>query len=98
MTVLRILGMLLVLASAPAFAQQVIGEPRLLDAFEDATPWRVVASNQVSGELRVVDGADGRALCLDYDFTGVSGYVGIQRDLPIEIGRAPCRGRVWPYV
>src|SRR3546814_11260578 len=82
MTVLRILGMLLVLASAPALAQQVIGEPRLLDGFEDATPWRVVTSNQVSGELRVADGADGKALCLDYDFNGVSGYVGVQRALP----------------
>src|SRR3546814_10979873 len=26
----------------------------------------------------------GKALCLDYDFNGVSGYVGIQRDLPIN--------------
>src|SRR3546814_14508485 len=76
--------MLILLSSAPALAQQVIGEPRLLDGFEDATPWRVVTSNQVSGELRVADGADGKALCLDYDFNGVSGYVGIQRDLPIN--------------
>src|SRR3546814_6086310 len=66
MTVGRILGMLILLSSAPALAQQVIGEPRLLDGFEDATPWRVVTSNQVSGELRVADGADGKALCLDY--------------------------------
>src|SRR3546814_13473031 len=84
MTVLKILGMLLVLASAPAFAQQVIGEPRLLDGFEDATSWRVVTSNEVSGKLRVIDGVEGRALCLDYDFNDVSGYVGIQRDLPID--------------
>src|SRR3546814_11235328 len=58
MTVGRILGMLILLSSAPALAQQVIGEPRLLDGFEDATPWRVVTSNQVSGELRVADGAE----------------------------------------
>ncbi|GAB3318485.1 discoidin domain-containing protein [Luteimonas notoginsengisoli] len=75
---------LALLAPATAFAQQLIGEPRLLDGFEDATPWRVVASNQVSGTLRVADGAQGRALCLDYDFNGVSGYAGIQRDLPID--------------
>src|SRR3546814_710048 len=80
-------GLLLSLAflvPASAFAQQVIGEPRLLDGFEDATPWRVVTSNQVSGELRMMEGVQGRALCLDYDFNDVSGYVGLQRDLPID--------------
>src|SRR3546814_12722324 len=76
--------MLLVLASAPAFAQQVIGEPRLRDGFEDATSWRVVTSNEVSGKLRVIDGVEGSALCMDYDFHDVSGYVGIQRGLPID--------------
>lgn len=60
------------------------GGIRLLDDFEDITHWRVVASNQVSGAIRAVDGARGRALCLDYDFNGVSGYVGIQRDLVLE--------------
>jgi len=56
-------------------------EPRLLDGFEDAAAWRVVASDQVSGSLRRVAGEQGQALCLDYDFNGVSGHVGIQRDL-----------------
>ena len=57
---------------------------RILDAFESAAPWRVVTSNQVSGKLRQVEGVDGKALCLDYDFNGVSGYVGLQRDLPLD--------------
>lgn len=52
----------------------------VLDAFDDATPWRVIASTQVSGSIRAEEGG----LCLDYDFNGVSGYVGIQRDLDIE--------------
>ncbi len=55
--------------------------PRLLDGFEDPAPWRVVASDQVSGSLRLAEGQQGQALCLDYDFNGVSGHVGIQRDL-----------------
>ncbi|MDH5821641.1 discoidin domain-containing protein [Luteimonas sp. RD2P54] len=61
-----------------------IGEARVLDGFEDASAWRVVTSNQVTGSTREVTGEDGGALCLDYDFNGVSGYVGIQRDLAIE--------------
>ncbi|MCA0394594.1 MAG: discoidin domain-containing protein [Proteobacteria bacterium] len=58
--------------------------PTVLDGFEDASAWRVVTSNQVSGSLRSIEGADGKALCLDYDFNGVSGYAAIQRDLAIE--------------
>ena len=57
---------------------------RTLDNFESAAGWTVVTSNQVSGALRQVQGVKGRALCLDYDFNGVSGYVGLQRELPIE--------------
>lgn len=53
---------------------------RLLDDFSNATPWRVIASTQVGGAIR----ADAGALCLDYDFNGVSGYVGLQRDLTLE--------------
>ncbi len=64
-------------------APQLQAQARVLDDFEDPSAWRVVTSNQVSGALRAVDGVDGRALCLDYDYNGVSGYVGIQRDLSL---------------
>jgi hypothetical protein len=77
-------GLFLLLSAAPAIAQQQTGTPRMLDAFDDASSWRVVTSNQVSGKLRVVEGTDGKALCLHYDFNGVSGYAGIQRDLAID--------------
>jgi hypothetical protein len=84
MTVWKIAAAALAIAATPALAQQPIGAARMLDEFEDTGAWRVVTSNQVGGELRTVDGADGRALCLDYDFQGVSGYAGIQRDLAID--------------
>ncbi len=73
---------LLVAAGFAAASAQA--QPRLLDGFEDPAPWRVVTSNQVSGSIRQVEGVEGGALCLDYDFNGVSGYVGLQRDLPLE--------------
>ncbi|MGN6153774.1 MAG: discoidin domain-containing protein [Lysobacteraceae bacterium] len=62
------------------FAEASAENSRLLDAFSDPTPWRVIASTQVTGKIR----ADAGALCLDYDFNGVSGYVGMQRDLPLD--------------
>src|SRR5687767_7886546 len=68
----------------PVAALATAAEPvRILDAFEDASAWRVVTSNQVSGAIRMADGVEGKAICLDYDFNGVSGYAGIQRDLPL---------------
>ncbi|WP_157489332.1 discoidin domain-containing protein [Lysobacter sp. Root916] len=70
---------LLLLTSLPASAK-----PRTLDTFESTAPWTVVTSNQVSGQLRLADGAQGKAICLDYDFNDVSGYVGLQRALPMQ--------------
>jgi hypothetical protein len=65
-------------------ARALAAPPRLLDGFEDASAWSVVASTQVSGALRTIEGAEGRALCLDFDFHGVSGYVGIRRPLALD--------------
>ena len=80
------------LCTAPALAATPVPDaiafepepPRLLDGFDDPSLWRVVASDQVSASLRVAEGVDGRALCLDYDFNGVSGYAGIQRELVLD--------------
>src|SRR5690606_12028641 len=70
------------LAAAPACAQEVLST-RLLDGFEDPAPWSVVASDQVDAAIRRVEGSSGQALCLDYDFNGVSGHAGMQRALPL---------------
>jgi hypothetical protein len=70
--------------SADALAQGATAAPRTLDDFESASPWKVVVSDQVTAQLRKTEGADGAALCLDYDFNGVSGYAGLQRELPLE--------------
>ena len=76
------IGLMLLPGSAlPVAAAEPV---RVLDAFDDASTWRVVTSNQVSGAIRLVDGVQGKGMCLDYDFNGVSGHAGIQRDLPLE--------------
>ncbi|KAF1687590.1 coagulation factor 5/8 type domain-containing protein [Pseudoxanthomonas broegbernensis] len=67
-----------------ASAFPVEAAPQVLDDFQDPSPWRVVVSDQVDGTIRRVEGAQGGALCLDYDFNGVSGYAGIQRELPLD--------------
>ena len=77
----------LVLIGSFTISARAQNSTHVLDGFNDSSKWRVVTSNQVSGSLRQVDGAQGKALCLDYDFNGVSGYVGIQRDLAIAYPR-----------
>lgn len=74
---------LAVLALLPALAFGR-AQPRLLDDFEDAAPWRATASDQVMSALRAVDGPQGRALCLDYDFRGGSGHAAMRRELPLQ--------------
>ncbi len=56
----------------------------VLDDFDDASAWQALASDQVSSALRSIRTADGDALCLDWNFNGVSGHAAMRRDLPIE--------------
>jgi hypothetical protein len=65
---------------APVFAQP----PRLLDGFEDRALWRAGASDGVRASLRAVEGMEGQALCLDFDFAGVAGHASVRRALPID--------------
>lgn len=78
-------GLGLLWSSLAIAAPPALPAPKVLDDFDDISAWKLVLSDQVSGSLRPVSGAGGgRALCLDYDFHEVSGYVGIRRPLNIE--------------
>ncbi len=65
----------------PAHAQA----PRALDTFETLTPWKADASTDVSSAISAVDGHDGRAMRLDYDFNGRSGYAFAARTLDLTV-------------
>lgn len=54
----------------------------VLDDMKDATPWQATASDQVKATVRR-DARDD-SLCLDYDFSGVSGYAVLRRELPLD--------------
>lgn len=57
---------------------------RVLDNFEDISAWSSTASDQVTATLRQSEGTSGKALCLAYDFHGVSGYAVARRKLPLD--------------
>ena len=48
---------------------------RVLDDLESPAAWSTVVSDDVKASLRPMAHGDGKALCLDYNFNGVSGYV-----------------------
>jgi hypothetical protein len=60
---------------------------RVLDAFDDVTPWKAIASDGVRASVHQVDGAHGKALRLDFDLAGTAGYAIARRALPLDLPR-----------
>ena len=82
----RTIGMGLMLVLGTGLSMRAVAQDaKVLDDFDDVSAWKLVLSNQVSGSLRPVSvPGGGKALCVDYNFNGVSGYVGIRRALPVK--------------
>jgi hypothetical protein len=74
----------LYLVTEAAMSSVFAARPRLLDAFEDLTPWQLGASDGVRASLHAAPGVEGQALCLQFDFAGVAGYASVRRALPLE--------------
>lgn len=77
-----LLGIMFI-AFVGADAQARTPASALLDDFSKPSLWRALASDQVLSSLHAVTGSNGKALCLAYDFNGVSGYAAMRRELPI---------------
>ncbi|TPW06311.1 MAG: coagulation factor 5/8 type domain-containing protein [bacterium] len=58
---------------------------RVLDPFESLTPWTADASTDVSSAISAVDGHDGRAMRLTWDFNGRSGYAFAARAIDLDV-------------
>lgn len=69
------------LLALPAVAAD---KARVLDSFDSTTGWSATHTDDVSASLRAVAGSKGQAICLDYDFNGVSGAASIRKVLPID--------------
>jgi len=69
------------LLAMPAFS---VDKARMLDDFNATTGWSAIHTDDVSATLRVVPGRAGNAICLAYDFNGVSGAASLRKTLPID--------------
>ena len=75
-------ALLAAILAASAAAQDE--RPQTLDGFEGDARWEAAASDGVSAEARSVEGLDGRAIALDYDFNDVSGYAVLRAPVAVE--------------
>jgi hypothetical protein len=80
---LAFVAVLSLLASGAAAAQAPT-PARLLDGFDNAADWQALHTDDVSASVREDTGMNGKALCLDFDFNGVSGSASLKRRLPID--------------
>ena len=72
-------------ALAGAFAgSSAHAQDRVLDDFENLADWKLSATDDVKAALRQAEGPHGKALCIDFDFGTVTGYVSAQRALPVD--------------
>lgn len=69
----------------PMFFTVARPQDRLLDACESTEGWRAVVSEGAGLSLRSVPGRTGQALAMDFDLSGVYGYVIAQKDIPVEL-------------
>ncbi len=74
-------GVFALMATVAAHAQT----SRVLDPFETLVQWTADASTDVSSAITPVDGHDGRAMRLTYDFNGRSGYAFAARALDLDV-------------
>lgn len=67
-----------------AWAANLHAQERVLDDFSNLGDWTVSATDDVKAALRSAEGPGGRALCIDFDFGRVTGYVSARRALPLD--------------
>ena len=88
MKALVLLGLALVGWASPhaAYAADA-SSVRILDRFDDMTPWKAGASDGVQASVHQADGIQGRALRLDFDLAGTAGYAIARRALSLDMPR-----------
>lgn len=69
-----------------ALTAQAVDTPAAttLDDFSHTDVWKAIGTDDIIASLKTVDGKGGSALCVDFDFHGVSGGVTLHRALSIR--------------
>src|SRR5436309_2764464 len=62
-----------------------VSQPKLLDDFEDISGWKPIVSEGVALKLSQAAGTSGRALAMNFEFHGGSGYVIAQKKFSLPL-------------
>jgi hypothetical protein len=79
-TAVAALLLALVMTAHSSDAKQVT----VLDDFSHPDAWKATGTDDISTSVRTIDGKSGKALCMDFNFNGVSGGATLHRSLPIR--------------
>jgi hypothetical protein len=75
--------LLLLLLLLPCAPTRASAASQTLDDFSQPNVWQGLATDDISATLRPTSGPHGKAICLDFNFNGVSGGPSLHRSLPI---------------
>lgn len=66
-------------------AEAPVPEARVLDEFDDITPWSAASSDGVMASIHEARGTQGGALVLEFDLSKTAGYAVAHRRLPVDL-------------
>ncbi len=85
MAIISSIELLVCMTLAVSCSRPASSAHRLLDGFDDLSAWKAMASDGVTSSIHPVDGVEGRAMRLDFDFAGTAGYAIARRALPLDV-------------
>jgi hypothetical protein len=81
---LAVFSVLLSFAALVPAAALAGDDARVLDDFSRPAAWKAEGTDDIGTRLQVTDGKAGKAICLAFDFHGVSGAAMLRRELPMD--------------
>jgi hypothetical protein len=76
---------LVLLCSLARAAEVAPAQTQVLDALDDISAWRTLASDGVSASVHPARGVQGGALVLEFNFNQTAGYAAASRALPLRL-------------
>src|SRR5262245_41720357 len=83
--VLMVVAAVTIGCGSPGLASAAESSMRVLDTFDDISPWHAAGSDGVRASVQPADGVSGRGLRLDFDLAGTAGYALARRALPLDL-------------
>ena len=81
----RIASACCMLAGLVCAASQAQTETRVVDPFDGSLAWTVIATEGVQAKVRLVNGHDGQAMRLEFNFESGAGFCVVRREINLDL-------------